>query len=159
MEAWHIVIIVAISIVVLLFFIYFIKTRNTLFNKREKVRKFKSNLRVAKSRYLQVLIQIKKTNKDVNREANLDDKYYSSIFGQPMQYQNLAISASSVNLLAKNYESAQRDLNNAINYYNSYRGKLSVFWVASILGYKKEKYIDEDKLDLINTQGYEEEEI
>lgn len=159
MKVWQILIIIISCVAMLSFLYYFFKIRSNLVSLQEKVKKCKSNLRVAKSRYLQVLSLIKKTNKDVNKEANLDDKYFSSIIGQPMQYKNLAISASSVNVLASNYENSQRDLNNAINCYNIYRRKISVFWIALILGYKKEKYIDEDKLELINTQGYNENEV
>lgn len=159
MKAWQIIFIILLSLAVLSFFVHFFNVRNNLIRLQEKVKKCKSDLRVAKSRYLQVLSLIKKTNKDVNREASLDDKYFSSIIGQPMQYKNLAISAATVTSLAKNYEDAQRDLNNAVNYFNVYRRKIHVLYVALILGYKKEKYIDEDKLELINTQGYDENEI
>ena len=159
MEEWQIALVVFSSIAVLSFFVYLFIVRNNLVRLQEKVKKCKSDLRVAKSRYLQVLSLTKKTNKDVNREASLGDDFYSSIIGQPMQHKSLAISAATVNTLAMNYESAQRALNNAINYYNVYRRKIHVLFVALFLGYKKEKYIDEDKLELINTQGYDEDEI
>ena len=136
---------------------YLMKFRNKVVNKKEDIEKAKSRVRILKAKYLQVLRKVGTTQKDSNDAQG--GAYYAANRNGGGRFIGGAIGAVDSNFeevgklvvsLASEYQFAQQNLNELINYYNLYITSFPRLILAKIFGYKKENYIDSGKV-MLNT--------
>lgn len=153
--------IIIISLIILIIiFSYVFKVRDRLIYMQEKIKKLKSNARVAKSKYLQVINILKQTNKEISNDTKFEHNRTNIQFSNtPYQYEGLKESKELIVNLANDYQKAQELLNYEINKYNTYVRKLHIILLAKILKFEIISYIDETKLDMIDTHGYNEDDL
>lgn len=143
-----------IFLLIAIFLITFLKYRNRVLVLKDLINQTKSKVRVLKAKYLQVLKKVENMQKSsINTQSeaykNAVVEGVGTMVGGAVGRIDDSLESSSkiIEQLANDYTEAQNELNRIINLYNK---EILVFpksIYASILGYKREQYIDEDNID------------
>lgn len=148
------VFIILVVIAILAFLITFLKYKNKVMILKDRIDQSKSKVRVLKAKYLQVLKKVENMQK--NSLNSQSEAYKNAVVegvgvavGGAVGKIDDSLQSSSIIIeqLANDYAEAQNELNRFINLYNK---EILVFpksIYASILGYKREQYIDEENID------------
>ena len=153
-------------ILVIAFLVYLIKFRNSCVYQLERIESQKSNIRILKAKYLNVLSKTLDTNNSVNKSLGAAYGVANAsgagrfIGGARGEIDNFEDSTNIVYKLANEFHQAQNALNNSVNTYNNYISKFPSNLLAKMLKFTKEEYIDSENLELsMSLSGFDEEDL
>lgn len=140
------ILIILIIIFIIVFIITMIKIRNKAFKLKENIKEHKSALRLVKSKYLSVL-ELSDSVHSSNAQKGNRNYSPSSLISIGRGAEAYAEGNRVIENLANEYLNAQNQLNYSIKIYNEYILKFPRVIFTRLLGYKREKYIEDDKKD------------
>lgn len=163
---WYGYVIIGVIVVLLLaFLVCLIKFSNNVKYQKEQIKNSKSDVRIAKAKYLQVLRKVIQTQDDA---TDSQGRAYRKANGSNIGFINGAIGGIDSNFyesselvadLADQLQDCQRTLNRNINLYNTYISTFPCSFLNLFLRYKKEEYVDSENLEestKINGMGNED---
>ena len=143
--------IIVIVILLISLLIFLLVKRNVLIVYRLKVDEAKSDVRIAKHKYLTSLKKLQ------SQEENRKGKNNTYGFTVKGEYE---VTANYVAELAENLETAQLILTNIIREYNELISTFPMNILAKIFKFKKEKFVDQDRLEKsIELNNFDDEEL
>ena len=159
-------IVILLIILGIVFLVWSLKFKNNVTLKKENIDSLKSDVRVVKAKYLNVLGKTIDTHESVNssqgsayREANSNGAG-TFIGGARGSIDNFDRASQIVYNLANEYQRAQGSLNYAIKQYNTYISLFPNSILTHMFHYEKEEYIDSENLNLsTDLNGFNENDL
>lgn len=136
------------------FFVYWlVKERNVLLKAREDVNKAKSNVRIAKAKFLTTIrianetdtAHMKRASEAIANATRNNEILFRSATGDLSG--SLGTGSESLMKLSDNYSRALEALSSAICSYNTLVSQFPMIVAARILGFEREKTVDEENID------------
>ena len=165
MKWWYYLLLFLIILIIII--ICIICFRNSVVQRKEDIENAKSEVRILKAKYLQVLRKTGKTQLDSNiaqgyayqmANENGGGEFIGGAIG-PIR-SNFKGSSKLVQSLADEYQRAQQRLNYEVKSYNIYITAFPRVILSKMFGYKKENYVDNDNLDAsTKLNGFDENDI
>lgn len=158
---------IILGCVVLFDIIVLVHFRNKVVSKKEYIERSKSQVRILKAKYLQVLRKIGASQRESN--ASQGNAYANANKGGKGVFIGGAIGSIGSNFeevgelvvsLANELQVAQQNLNDLVREYNQYITAFPRVILALLLRYKREDYVDSDNLAAsTKLSGFDEEDI
>ena len=150
-----ILLVVCLLIWIMLLLLKLIFVKNIITQYKNLIAESKSNVRIRKGKYVQVMELTNKMNSttsDVEGEfylkstAGVGTNSFINLAGTPRMQENYQTSIELVLSLAESYEEAQSELNSLIKEYNTYISSFPTCIYARCLLAKKEQFVDNQNL-------------